>query len=119
MADIQDPVEGVTTRTTKDEMLGRLRQASKDLLTLKSKLSKQETTRLDRLQEIEQRVQKKYASRPTTTVQNVIVSGTVEELTDTAEFLDEFGREILPVMLQRLSIGLDALLKRDASEDDQ
>lgn len=110
-------LEGITPRSTKQEMLDRLQEASKMLEGLRSKLTKQESDRLSKIQEIEARVRAKWESRPTEPVQNVIVSATISELEDTYQFLSEFGEELLPVPMKRLLIGSRVLLGKPLADD--
>lgn len=115
--DVVDVLEGISRRSTKDQMMGRLEEASTIIDRLRSKLAKDERARIKKTREIETRVREKYAARPQEPLQNVIVSATTTEIKETVEFLGEFGPELLPTPLQRLLIGGRVLLGESAEGD--
>lgn len=98
---VNDPLEGVTTKTTKEELMSRLKDAGALL------------RRLDRsgkadLQAIEDRLRAK-GTKPHDDLKQVIVSATEQEWKESVEFLEEFA-DLLPTPLQRLVIGGRVLL---------
>lgn len=101
MAALYDPMEGVTTKTTKEELMERLRKAA-------AALRKTDRSQKAVLQEIEDRLRAKGAIN-TADLRQVIVSATDQEWNESIEFLEEF-EDILPVPLKRLVIGGRVLL---------
>lgn len=97
-----DPLEGVSTKTTKEELMNRLREAA-------AKLRIADRTQKAKLQEIEDRLRAKSAGTAPEALRQVIVSATTEEWVTSVEFLEEFG-DLLPPPLARLVIGGRVLL---------
>lgn len=98
-----DPMEGVNTKTPKEELMERLRKAA-------AALRKQDRTKKAKLAEIEQRLREKGAQRQERLVQ-VIASATPDEWKEAISFLEDFEAEgLLPVSLQRLAVGGRVLL---------
>lgn len=87
-------LEGITERTTKADMLKRLREGAK-------KLAGYEDQRVARMQEIEEKVR---ASLKPVTLKKVIITSTPEEWKDAAAFLEEF-EGYLPSALARIQEG--------------
>jgi hypothetical protein len=102
-----DPLEGVTPRTTKEDLMDRLRRAG-------TELRKSDRRRKAALQEVEERIKAKATNQPET-LRQVIVSATESEWKESIEFLEEFedpkdGTTLLPTPLQRLVVGGHVLL---------
>ncbi len=87
-------LEGVTAKTTKDELLKRLRSAAR-------KLAGYEDERVKRMQEIEEKVR---ASLKPVTLKTVMCTSTPDEWRAAAEFLGEF-EGYLPSALARIQEG--------------
>src|SRR4051812_46206933 len=109
----EDPLEGVTARTTKSELFDRLGRAGKKIARLQAK-------DLSRTKDIEDRVREKWASRQRSDLFQIIVQGTEEEAKEAAEFIADLSDEqgsVAPHMLQRLAVGIEALMRegKDAS----
>lgn len=103
--EIYDPMEGVTGKTTKEDLLERLRKAS-------AALRRNDRQQKARLQEIEERLKAKGMTQPEE-LRQVICSATTEEWKQTIAFLEEFENEgLLPIPLQRLAIGGRVLLNQ-------
>lgn len=104
--DIYDPLEGVTTKTTKEDLMDRLRKAA-------AVIRRQDRKKKSRLQEVEERIRAKGSVQPELLIK-VICSATEEEWQATVEFLEEFegtaSDNLLPVGLQRLVQGGRVLL---------
>lgn len=96
-----DPMEGVSSKTTKEELMERLRKAG-------AALRRVDRAHKARLQEVEDRVRAKGAREPEM-LKQVIVSATEDEWKESIEFLEEFD-DLLPVPLQRLVVGGHVLL---------
>ena len=104
-----DPMDGVTPKTTKEDLMDRLRRAA-------AELRKSDRRRKASLQEVEDRIRAKAADglAPEILCQ-VIVSATESEWKESIEFLEEFedpkdGTTLLPTPLQRLVVGGHVLL---------
>lgn len=100
MAGQYDPMEGVSTKTTKEELMDRLRRAG-------VALRKNDRQRKAALQEVEDRIRAKGLP-PAADLQQVIVTATEEEWKESIDFLEEFD-DLLPIPLQRLVVGGHAL----------
>lgn len=87
-------LDGITERTTKADLLGRLREAAK-------KISGFEDENAAKMQELEERVR---ASLKPTSVKTLMVSSTPEEWTEAVDFLDNFDG-YLPSSLARVREG--------------
>lgn len=98
---VLDPMEGVTTKTTKEELMERLRNAA-------AALRRNDRKQKAALQEIEDRIRAKGVRTPEM-LKQVIVSATEDEWKESIEFLEEFD-DLLPVPLQRLVVGGHVLL---------
>lgn len=98
---IYDPMEGVSTRSTKEDLMERLRKAG-------AALRRQDRSKKAALQEIEDRIRAKGVRTPES-LKQVIVSATEDEWKESIEFLEEFD-DLLPVPLQRLVVGGHVLL---------
>lgn len=100
-----DPLEGVSAKTTKDDLMARLRKAA-------TALRKEDRTRKSGLQEIEERLKAK-GQVPRDNLRQVIASATISEWNETIQFLEEL-EAYLPVGLQRLLMGGKVLLEQDS-----
>lgn len=87
-------LEGVTAKTTKDDLLKRLRKAAK-------LIAGYEDEHVARMQEIEEKVR---ASLKPVEVKTVMCSSTAEEWGDVVDFLDNFDG-YLPSSLVRIREG--------------
>jgi len=100
-------LEGITSKTTKEELTQRLRRAA----TL---LRKGERAKATRLQEIEERLRANVQDAPDYELRQVIVNGTLDEWREMEQFLSEFHEPdkptLLPTSLQRLLIGARVML---------
>lgn len=107
-----DPLEGVTTKTTKDELMEILRKTA-------ALLRRGENQKKKRLAEIEDRITKKREAAGTTTqeLRQAIFSMSDPEWTETIEFLEEF-EDLAPVGVQRLIVGGRVLLGQIPVEPD-
>lgn len=105
-----DPLEGITEKTTKVDMLKRLNE-------LADKLRGYERKRTGRLAEIEDRVRAKYKPGELPELHNVIISATIDEWADVIDFLEQF-EDLLPLALDRVRAGGRILLgpKDDTGE---
>jgi hypothetical protein len=100
----KDPLEGVTPKTTKEELMGRLKDAA-------AAIRKGDRQHKADLQAVEDRIRAKYAgtAHEHEVLRQVIISATTEEWKESVEFLEEFT-DLLPVPLQRLVMGGRVLL---------
>lgn len=98
-----DPLEGVKSSTTKEELMNRLRRAA-------TELRKGDRAQKAKLSEIEARLREKGLHRPEE-LRQVICSATDAEWKDAIEFLEEFD-DLLPVALSRLLIGGRVLMEQ-------
>lgn len=99
---VWDPLDGVTAKTTKEDLMDRLRKAA-------TALRRDDRTRKASLNEIEARLRAK-GSYQGADLKQVICSGTEAEWKESIEFLEEFG-DLLPAGLQRLVTGGRVLLE--------
>ncbi len=97
-----DPLEGISEKSTKAEMLTALNK-------LADKLRSHEKQRTGRLAEIEDRVRTKYRPGDVPELHNVILVATIEEWADAIDFLENF-EDLLPVALSRVRQGGRILL---------
>lgn len=97
-----DPLEGVTAKTTKEDLMDRLRKAA-------AALRKDDRTNKASLAAIESRLRAKgtYAQNE---LKQVICSATEAEWKESVEFLEEFA-DLLPAALQRLVTGGRVLIE--------
>lgn len=112
-ATASDPLEGVTSKTTKDELMERLRKAAAAL----RRDAKQKRKRLD---EVEDRLAAKREASIGSYGQELrqaIFSMTDEEWTELIEFLEEF-EDLSPVGVRRLIVGGRILLGQIPTEPD-
>src|SRR5258707_1170151 len=93
---VYDPMDGVSTKTTKEDMMDRLRKAA-------AALRRNDRSQKAALQEVEDRIRAKGAPAQEE-LRQVIVSATADEWKESIEFLEEFD-DLLPVPLQRLVVG--------------
>lgn len=100
MAGAYDPMDGVTSKTTKEELMERLRKAG-------AAIRRGDRQRKAALQEVEDRIRAKGV-QPQVELQQVIVTATEDEWKQAIEFLEEFD-DLLPIPLQRLVVGGHAL----------
>lgn len=111
---IDDPMDGITTRTKKEDLLERIKKLGDVLHGLRSE-------RLTEIQQLEQRIRAKYKPNQFPQLKRVILASTEAELDEAYEFLKDF-EELMPPALQRFHAGLAMLLsKADAdflNEDD-
>lgn len=99
-----DPLEGVTPKTTKDELVDRLRKAA-------TALRKGDRQRKATLQEIEDRLRAKAAGGDNADLMQVVGVASAAEWADAIEFLEEFEDDgLLPVALERFLVGGRTLL---------
>lgn len=96
-----DPMEGVTSKSTKEDLMERLRRAA-------AALRRADRSQKARLQEIEERLRAK-GEVTQEHLKFVIVGATEPEWQDSIEFLEEF-EEMLPIALQRQVLGGRVLL---------
>ena len=94
-------LEGVTPKTTKADLLDRLRKAAK-------KIAGFEDERAAKMQEIEEKVR---ASLKPVSVKTVMVSSTPDEWTEVVYFLENF-EGYLPASLVRLREGAKEASKK-------
>ena len=94
-------LEGVTPKTTKADLLDRLRKAAK-------KIAGFEDERAAKMQEIEEKVR---ASLKPVSVKTVMVSSTPDEWTEVVDFLENF-EGYLPASLVRLREGAKEASKK-------
>jgi hypothetical protein len=93
----------VTSKTTKEELVERLRKAS-------AAIRRTDRAKKAKLQEVEDRLRAKGTVNKDELLQ-VVVSSTEAEWKQTVAFLEEFEHEgLLPTPLQRLAIGGRVLL---------
>lgn len=94
-----DPREGITTKTTKAEMMERLNKLA-DMFESQQKKDR------NKLAKMQKDLRKKWAGRATqSSLLSVVLSGTDEEWKETLEFLED-AQELVPEPLRRLLIGL-------------
>lgn len=95
---LADPLAGITSKTTKEELIERLR-------SLATRVRKEDRQEKARLQVIEDRLKAKGRQRDEDLLQ-VIGVATGEEWTEAIEFLEEFEDEgLLPTALARFLVG--------------
>lgn len=87
-------LEGVTTKTTKADLLSRLRKAAKQIAGYEDENAK-------RMQEIEEKVR---SSLKPVTLKTVMISSTPEEWQEAVDFLENFDG-YLPSSLARVREG--------------
>lgn len=98
-----DPLDGVNTKTGKDELMERLRKAS-------AWIRRHENGQKKQLAEVEERLRAKgQASGDPERLKQAIISSTEEEWTELIEFLEEF-EDLAPILAQRIIIGGRMLL---------
>ena len=94
-------LEGVTPKTTKDDLLKRLRKAARQIAGY-------EDEKVAKMQEIEEKVR---ASLKPVSVKTVMVSSTPDEWTEVVDFLENF-EGYLPASLVRLREGAKEASKK-------
>jgi len=112
MAKTFDPMEGVTGKTTKEELMDRLRRAG-------ALIRSQDRKRKADLQEIEDRLVAKGENL--TPLMQCVFNATEQEWEDALAFLEEFEvKALLPTALERLAVGGRTLLGKhqDGDSDD-
>lgn len=95
-------LEGVTPKTTKDDLMKRLRKAAKQIAGY-------EDENVRKMQEIEERVR---ASLKPVELRTVMISSTPEEWTEAVDFLENFDG-YLPSSLARVREGAKEAAKAD------
>lgn len=100
-----DPLEGISDKSTKADMLKRLNEVADRLRGI-------EKERTGRLGEIEARVRAKYKPGEVPALHNVVFTGTDAEMKEAVVFLEEF-EDVLPTALQRLRQGGRELLDQE------
>lgn len=105
-----DPLEGVSAKTTKDDLMERLRRAA-------ALLRREENQKKKRVAEIEDRLRAKYDGQTNEPLKSAIVSQTEAEWKELVEFLEEF-EDLLPVGGLRIVQGGRVLLKLIPTEPD-
>lgn len=99
-------LEGITTKTTKEDLTIRLRKA----VTLARKTERQKMTRL---QEIEERLRAQVTDVPNDELRQVIINGSTDDWREMEKFLSEFHTPeptLLPPALQRILVGARVML---------
>lgn len=97
-------LEGITEKSTKAQLLDRLRDAAK-------RLAGQEDARVAKLQEIEERVRAKYTAT-NTDLRQVLCTATKQEWQEIIDFFENFG-DVLPPVLKRFNDGAKAAVQFD------
>jgi hypothetical protein len=100
-----DPLEGISDKTSKADMLKRLNE-------LADKLRDIAKARTGKLGEIEARVREKYKPGEMPELHNVVFTATDDEMKEAVSFLEEF-EDVLPTALARLRQGGRQLLDED------
>lgn len=103
-----DPLEGITDKTTKAEMLKRLNDVADRLRGI-------ERERTGKLGEIEERVRAKYKPGDLPELHSIVFMATDPEMKESILFLEEF-EDVLPTALQRLRQGGRLLLNDDQQD---
>lgn len=99
----KDPLEGITAKTTKEELMNRLR-------TLATRVRKDDRAQVATLQAIEDRLRAKGTANDYD-LRQVIGVATPDEWKEAVEFLEEFEDDnLLPVALARFLAGGRTLL---------
>ena len=96
----EDVLAGITDKTTKADLLSRLRDAAR-------RLHGQEDDRVARMQEIEETVRAKFSGTQVT-VKSVTLMSTEEEFSEMIDFLENFT-DIMPIAMHRLLAGAKAV----------
>lgn len=99
-----DPLAGITTKTTRPQLMERLKELAKRVQQTPDTASSTHS-----FDEVKKRVKAKGTPGVTTNYQTVIVLATDQEWGDTSNFLKEFDG-FLPAPLQRLLTGWEALV---------
>lgn len=99
-------LDGITEKTTKADLMGRLRDAAKKLATF-------EDEKAGRLQRIEERVRAKYTGNERD-IKQALVSATEQEWIELIDFLENF-EDLLPLALVRLHDGAKILVGHKAT----
>jgi len=99
-------LEGITPKTTKADLMDRLRKGAR-------KLAGYEDERVGRMQEIEERVRATHKSPDD--LRQLIVLATNDEWKETLEFLNEF-EDCLPSPLARFREGVRVLASEEGIE---
>jgi len=102
-----DILAGVTEKTTKAELLGKLREAAKRLLA-------REDDRVARMQELEEKVRARFKGVEPD-IRSVTLMATPEEFTELNDFLDNF-EDIMPMALHRLKAGAKAVTENGGQD---
>ncbi len=99
---MSEVLEGITPKTTKADLMDRLRKAAR-------RLAGYEDENVARMQAIEEKVRR---SARVYDLRQVVVSSTNEEWKETLEFLNEF-EECLPPSLARFRDGVHVLVQEE------
>lgn len=99
-----DILDGITAKTTKEELMSRLRSAA-------TMLRKGDRAKQTKLAEIEERLRNMNQSSAIE-LRQVIVSAPDSDWDETIKFLEEFD-DLLPTPLQRILIGGRVLLEHE------
>lgn len=116
---------GVTEKSTKGQIWDAATKVAAKLQSAERRLQKEkeaaDQAKADALTTLEDRIRARKSTTRSVDVQNVIITSTIPELTETAEFFDDFKdlHDHLPVAVQRLIIGVDTLLGRDVEAEGQ
>lgn len=116
---------GVTEKSTKGQIWDAATKVAAKLQSAERRLQKEkeaaDQAKADALTTLEDRIRARKSTTRSVDVQNVIITSTIPELTETAEFFDDFKdlHDHLPVAVQRLIIGVDTLLGRDVEAEAQ
>lgn len=99
-------LEGVTTATTKAQLLDKLREADRQLQGVQD-------ARVGQLQELEERLRAKFQAARRDTRQILLVAD-VDELTTAIDFLENF-EDLLPSALARVYDGMCIVTGKQAA----
>lgn len=104
----EDILAGITEKSTKAELLSKLREAAR-------RLAGREDDRIARMQELEERVRAKFAGN-TPDLRSVTIMGTPEEYTEMVDFLENF-EDIMPVAMHRILAGAKSVTENNVDAD--
>jgi septal ring factor EnvC (AmiA/AmiB activator) len=113
---------GVSEKSTKAQLYAAATKLASKLQSAERKLQKEQekatAEKADALTTLEERIRARTSTSRSIDVQNVIITATVAEITEAAEFFDDFKdlQDHLPVAVQRLIVGVDTLLGRNSEE---
>jgi len=117
----EDILADVTTKTTKAELIDKLRSAVKRLNVMEDEVTKKDRIatdeRLQKMQEIEENIRQHFTGA-TPDLRSITLMSTEDEFTEMIDFLDNF-EDIMPVAMHRLLAGARAVTGQspEATED--